>query len=92
MSVSSVEFGQRIAQVRERRGLSLTEAARLVDGALAPNSINRIENATRAPRLESLVALARMYDVDIVVTRKGTVEVRGSGIRVANEMQEPPRV
>lgn len=75
------KFADRIAEVRKIRGLTFEQAAALVDGAISTEAIARFERSARAPRFESLIQLCRIYDMDVLFKRDGTVEVRGTGLR-----------
>lgn len=75
------EFAERLRQVRQLRGLTTAAAVSLVDGEIAQTSINRFERGARVPELRSLIALCRAYDMDVLVKRDGTIEVRGTGLR-----------
>jgi transcriptional regulator with XRE-family HTH domain len=75
------QFADRLKQIRERRGLTLEAAAALVDNQISAVSISRIEKRQRIPNLTSLIQLARAYDIDVLILRDGTLDVRGSGIK-----------
>lgn len=85
MTVPVKPFGEQIRGVRARRGHSLKTAAALVDGAVTHATISRVENGLRDPQLATLLALARAYDVDIVVKRTGEVVIHGTGIRAIED-------
>ena len=91
-AVSAIEqFGAAMKHVRARRGLSIKGAAATIDGKLSHVTISRVERGDRDPQLSTIVQLCRAYDVDVVVKRDGTIDVRGSGIKVSDENELPPK-
>jgi transcriptional regulator with XRE-family HTH domain len=55
--------GPRLRWVREQRGVTLTEVARLT--GISKSTLSRLENGQRRPSLELLLPLARTYRVPI---------------------------
>ncbi len=55
--------GQRLRQVREQRGLKLTEAA--AQTGISKSTLSRLENGQRRPSLELLLPLAQLYRVPL---------------------------
>ncbi len=55
--------GPRLRRVRERRGVTLTEVARLT--GISKSTLSRLENGQRRPSLELLLPLAQTYRVPI---------------------------
>jgi transcriptional regulator with XRE-family HTH domain len=55
--------GPRLRQVREQRGLTLTEAAGQT--GISKSTLSRLENGQRRPSLELLLPLAQVYRVPI---------------------------
>jgi len=55
--------GPRLRRVREQRGVTLTEVARLT--GISKSTLSRLENGQRRPSLELLLPLAQTYRVPI---------------------------
>ncbi len=55
--------GRRLRQVREQRGLTLTEAADQT--GISKSTLSRLENGQRRPSLELLLPLAQIYRVPL---------------------------
>ena len=73
-------FSKRILDVRQARTLSLRDVPRVTNGALSSTAVHRIEHGDRAPNITTLLALCLAYDCDIKLTRKGTIELFGTGL------------
>jgi len=56
--------GQKIAEIRARRGIPVRELQRLL-GLATPQAIYKWQRGETLPTLENLVALAFILDVDI---------------------------
>ena len=67
--------GERLREVRERKGLS-QDAAGTAAG-LSANFVGSLERGEKAPSLETLVALASVYRVDVADFVTG---LTGSGV------------
>jgi transcriptional regulator with XRE-family HTH domain len=61
-SIRQPEFGQRLRQLRERRGLSQREIA---GDAVNPSYISLLESGARVPTLEVVVRLAKVLEVPL---------------------------
>ncbi|GAB3764967.1 transcriptional regulator with XRE-family HTH domain [Nocardioides ginsengisegetis] len=57
------QVGPRLRRVREQRGLTLTEVARLT--GISKSTLSRLENGQRRPSLELLLPLAQTYRVPL---------------------------
>ncbi len=55
--------GQRLRQVREQRGLTLTDVA--AQTGISKSTLSRLENGQRRPSLELLLPLAQLYRVPL---------------------------
>ena len=71
--------GPRLRQVREQRGVTLTEVAALT--GISKSTLSRLENGQRRPSLELLLPLAQTYRVPID-TLVGAPEVGDPRIRL----------
>jgi len=63
ISQSLARVGPRLREVRERRGLTLTQAAEQT--AVSKSTLSRLENGQRRATLELLLPLAQLYRVPI---------------------------
>lgn len=74
-------FGARLADVRTRRGISQKQVTRLTDNAIASSSVSRIEAGQRLDvPLSSILTLCMAYDMDVRLTRQGTITIHGTGL------------
>ncbi len=63
ISASLARVGPRLREVRERRGLTLTQVAEQT--AISKSTLSRLENGERRATLELLLPLAQLYRVPI---------------------------
>lgn len=75
---SALNIGDRLAQVRSLRGLSLPQVEKKTGGALDRAAVSRIEAGKTSPSLMRLLAFAVAYDMDILIRRDGTIDIRGT--------------
>lgn len=71
--ISSLPIGQRIRWIREARGLSQRQLARLARG-VSYGYVSRIENNQRDISLAGIRELARILDVNPVYIETGKLE------------------
>lgn len=71
------EVGGELRELRVRRGMSLRDVAVLGGGDLTPQGISRIERGERQPNSRTLVALAKAFEIALIV--------EGDGIRVEED-------
>ncbi len=57
------QVGPRLRRIRDQRGLTLTEAARVT--GMSKSTLSRLENGQRRPSLELLLPLAQTYRVPL---------------------------
>jgi transcriptional regulator with XRE-family HTH domain len=65
------EVGTELRALRLRRGLTLQDVARLSGGDVTVQGLSRIERNERQPSSQSLVELARTYEIEICATADG---------------------
>ncbi len=66
-------IGERIKNLRNERGLTLTEFGKLVN--LSPSYLSQIENGKTSPSLTTLIDMGRLLDVEIRTFFEDTSEV-----------------
>lgn len=58
---SRIEFGEKLKQAREKKGMSQAQVANLVE--IHPNYYARIERGDANPSLDMLLKIARVLDI-----------------------------
>jgi XRE family transcriptional regulator, regulator of sulfur utilization len=75
------EVGRRVRELRERRGLSLSELARRA--AVGKATLSGLESGTRNPTLETLQAVAAALDLPLTtLLSPSSAAIRGAAVRM----------
>ncbi len=77
-ATGGLDLGQRIKELRTRRGLSQTELARMV--GVTPSTISQVESNLIYPSLPALLKMAEILAVDVSALFQDTSDSRGRAV------------
>lgn len=82
------DFGHTLALVRELRGLTGPQVERITDYSINRSTLSLLESGKRVdPHLSTILVLCTAYEMDVLFTRKGRIEVRGTNLSKLAEMR-----
>lgn len=77
-------LGSRLRDVRTTRELSQRDVEKVTDNALTTAGVSRLETGDRRdPQLSTLLTLCMAYDMDLLLTRRGEIKIRGTNLNGA---------
>ncbi|GAA0945071.1 XRE family transcriptional regulator [Pseudonocardia zijingensis] len=80
LAEGAAEVGRRVRELRERRGMSLSELARRA--AVGKATLSGLEAGTRNPTLDTLHAVATALDLPLTALLSTPAALRGTAVQV----------